>query len=301
MSSKIIKSCATEENKLSVLLQSCSQDQLLEIIAEMIESDPIDYQEMSKEEMIAFITENYNYALNAELYQNEDEFVNWCFDIALKVKALEMSERFNKQQRANGKDAEGHCKGMLYYCCLVYAISYFVKDFRILDEIDSFISSCTGYVSADQLTTIANRFNLAIRVRRIPDGRDMIEYMNKSNNGWYGNPKTAKYCIEIAQSDEHYVPWIEDMGITEYYLDHMKEVDKYAESHGWSDNKKYHTCNKNKNSFIANEKRKGMNSLRFMKKIVDLGIVEPLTRDDNDVISYMDFQDFKYHQVHPRW
>ena len=301
MSTKIVKGCATEESKLSILLQSCSNSQLLEIIAEMIESDPIDYLEMSKEEMIAFIKENYNYALNAELYQNEDEFVKWRFDIALKVKALEMSERFNKQQRANDKGAEGHCKGMLYYCCLVYAISYFVKDFRILDEIDGFISSYTGYVSADQLTTIANRFNLAIRVRRIPDGRDMIEYMNKSNNGWYGNPKTAKYCIEIAQSDEHYVPWIEDMGITEYYLDHMKEVDKYAESHGWSDNKKYHTCNKNKNSFIANEKRKGMNSLRFMKKIVDLGIVEPLTRDDNDVISYMDFQDFKYHQVHPRW
>ena len=253
------------------------------------------------EEMIAFITENYNYALNAELYQDEDEFVNWCFNIALEYKALEMSEKFNNYQRTNYKDAEGHCKPMMYYCCLVYAISHFIKDFIILDDIDGFISSCTGYVSTDQLTTIANRFNLAIRVRRIPDGRNMIEYLNKANNGWYGNPKTAKYCIEIAQSDEHYVPWIEDMGITEYYLDHMKEVDKYAESHGWSDNKKYHTYKKNKNSFIADEKRKGMNVIRFMNKLVELGMTEPIKRNDKDYISYMSFQDFKYHDKHPRW
>ena len=197
MSSKIVNHSETEESKLSVLLQSCSKDQLLAIITEMIESEPIDYQEMSKEEMIAFITENYNYALNAELYQDEDEFVNWCFNIALEYKALEMSEKFNNYQRTNYKDAEGHCKPMMYYCCLVYAISHFVKDFRILDDIDGFISSCTGYVSTDQLTTIANRFNLAIRVRRIPDRRNMIEYLNKANNGWYGNPKTAKYCVEL--------------------------------------------------------------------------------------------------------
>ena len=290
----------SEQNKLTTLLQSCSNGQLLAIIEEMIEYEPYEYQEMSKEELIAFITENYNYAIAAEVYKDEDEFVDWCFDVALKHKALEMSEKFNKQLKTNGKDDEGHCKGMLFYCCLVYAISYFEKDFRILDEIDSFIASCTCYVSAAQLTTIANRFNLAIRVRRIPDGRDMIEYMNKANDGWYGNPKTAKYRIEIAQSEEHYIPWIEDMGITEYYLDHMKEVDKYAESHGWSDSKKYHTYKKVKNSFAADEKRKGMNSLRFMNKLVELGMTEPLIRNDKDVIDYMSFQDFKYHYVHPR-
>ena len=66
MSSKIVNhSDDNTVSELAILLESCSQDQLLAIIAEMIESEPIDYQEMSKEEMIAFITENYNYALNA--------------------------------------------------------------------------------------------------------------------------------------------------------------------------------------------------------------------------------------------
>ena len=36
------------------------KDQLLAVITEMIESEPIDYQEMSKEETISFITENYD-------------------------------------------------------------------------------------------------------------------------------------------------------------------------------------------------------------------------------------------------
>ena len=286
---------------LAQLLESCSQEQLLAIIAKMIQYEPYAYLEMTKEELIAFIKENFNYALNAELYKDENEFIDWCFKIALKHKALEMSEKFNKQQKANGKEAEGHCKGMMYYCCLVYAISYFIKDFRILDEIDGFLVSPMGYVDSTQLTTVADRFNLAIRVRIIPDGRDMIEYMNKANKGWYGNPKTAKYCVELAIVDQHYVPWIEDMGITEYYLDHMKDIDKYAESHGWSENKKYHTYKKVKNYFAADEKRKGMNVIRFMKKIVEVGMTEPIKRDDKDYISYMDFQDFKYQQIHPRW
>ena len=62
----------------------------------MIEYDPYAYQEMSNSELIAFITENYNYAIAAEVYNNEDELVYWCFQTVLEVKALEMSERFNK-------------------------------------------------------------------------------------------------------------------------------------------------------------------------------------------------------------
>ena len=196
-----------------------------------------------------------------------------------------MSERFNNQQRSEGKDADGHVKPYMYYCYLVYAISYFVKDFRLLDDIDNFISSSTGYVDSAQLTTVADRFNLAIRVRIIPDGRDMIEYMNKANNGWYGDPKTAKYCIELAQLEEHYMPWIEDIGITEYFLEHYHDVVKYAESHGWSENKMFHTYKKVKNSFAADEKRKGMNVIRFMKKLIELGMVETLKRNDKDVMS----------------
>ena len=285
---------------LTVLLESYSKSQLLAIIAEMIEYEPIDYQEMFNNELIAFITENYNYAIVAEVYKDEDEFVDWCFKIALEVKALEMSERFNKQQRANGIDADGHVNPTMYYCCLVYAISYFVKDFKLLDDIDRFVGTSTGYVETDKLTTIANQFNLAFRVRIIPKGRDKIEYMNKANNGWYGNPQTAKYCIELGQLDEHYVPWIEDIGITEYFLEHYHDVVSYAKSHSWSENKMFHTYKKNNNSFIADEKRKGMNVIRFMNKLIELGMSVPLKRNDKDVMAFMDFQDFKYHANHPR-
>ena len=50
----------------------------------------------------------------------------------------------------------------------------------------------------------------------------MIEYMNKTNNGWIGNHQTAKYRVEIAQTGEHYIPWIENVCITEYYLEYTK-------------------------------------------------------------------------------
>ena len=49
----------------------------------------------------------------------------------------------------------------MYYCCLVYAISQFVKDFTLLDNIDRFVGSSTGYVETDKLTTIANTFKFS--------------------------------------------------------------------------------------------------------------------------------------------
>ena len=63
----------------------------------------------------------------------------------------------------------------------------------------------------------------------------------------------------------------------------------------------FHTYKKVKNSFAADEKRKGMNIIRFMKKLIELGMSVPLKRNDKDVIAYMDFQDFKYHDDHPNW
>ena len=238
--------------------------------------------------------------MSCDVYKDEDEFVDWCFKIGLKVKALEMSERFNKHQKANGKDANGHIKPMMYYCCLVYSISHFVKDFTLLDSIDRFVGSSTGFVGTDKLTTIANTFDLAFRIRIIPKGRDKIEFMNKTNKGWYGNPQTAKYCIELGQIGEHYVPWIEDIGITEYFLEHYHDAVNYGKSHGWSENKMLHTYKKIKNCFAADEKRKGMNIIRFMNKIVELVMTEPMKRNDKDVMAFMDFQDFKYHANHPR-
>ena len=164
---------------------------------------------MSKPELITCIIENYNITLSCGVYQDEDEFVNWCFKIGLEYKALEMSEKIN---------SKGHINPPMYYCCLVYSISHFVNDFTLLDNIDKMVVDSTSFVGTDMLTTIANIFDLAIIVRRIPEGRDIIEFMNKANKGWYGNPKTAKYCIELGLVDEHYVPWIEDIGITEYFL-----------------------------------------------------------------------------------
>ena len=57
---------------------------------------------------------------------------------------IEISEKFNNYQRTNHKDAEDHCKSMIYYCCIDYTISYFANDFIILDDIDGLIFSCTG-------------------------------------------------------------------------------------------------------------------------------------------------------------
>ena len=109
---------------LNTLLELCSNGQLLAIIEERIESDPIDYQEMSKEELIAFIKENYNYAIIADVYKDEDEFIDWCFNIALKHKTLEMSERFNKQQIANNKDADGYLQA--YDVLLLFSLCYII-------------------------------------------------------------------------------------------------------------------------------------------------------------------------------
>ena len=46
-----------QQNKtcLQILLESCSKSQLLAIIAEMIEFEPVDYMNMSKEELTALI------------------------------------------------------------------------------------------------------------------------------------------------------------------------------------------------------------------------------------------------------
>ena len=62
----------------------------------------------------------------------------------------------------------------------------------------------------------------------------------------------------------------------------------------------FHTYKQNKSSSIADEKRKDMNIIRFMNKLVELGISAPLKRDDKNVITFMDFQDFKYHKLHPQ-
>ena len=127
------------------------------------------------------------------------------------------------------------------------------------------------------------------------------ELGNKENKGWYGNPDKAIYKFELAAIDNHLIPWIEDTGITEYYINNIKAIDEYAEAHDWSDNKKTHTYKKVKNCYIADEKKKGLNSIRFIEALHKAGAFTPLYRNDKDVELCQEFWDLKFHRIHPRW
>ena len=101
-------------------------------------------------------------------------------------------------------------KGLLYYCCLVYSMSYTCKGINLLDDIDLFLGSPLYYADSYHLTTAANNFNIALRLREINEKTNMIELCNMQNKGWYGNHDKAKYKFEIAAINNHYIPWIED-------------------------------------------------------------------------------------------
>ena len=138
-------------------------------------------------------------------------------------------------------------------------------------------------------------------MRAINEKTNMIELGNKENKGWYGNPDKAKYKFELAIIDEHCIPWIEDTGITEYYIKNREDIDKYAEEHNWSDNKKTHTYKKIKNYYISDEKKKGLNSLRLIEALKAANAFIPLYRNDEDYELYREFAERKFHLVHPRY
>ena len=126
----------------------------------------------------------------------------------------------------------------------------------------------------------------------------MIEFGNKENKGWYGNPDKAKYKFEIAGIDNHYIPWIEDTGITEYYIKNREDIDKYAEAHNWSDNKKTHTYKKIKNYYISDEKKKGLNSIRLIEAMNKANAFIDLRRNDKDYELFEEFKYIKYNRNH---
>ena len=189
-------------------------------------------------------------------------------------------------------------KWWLYYNCLIHSTSYTCKDLNLLDDVDLQFMNTSGYVSSDQLRFIADKFKLAFRLRAINEKTNKIELGNKENKDWYGNPDKAIYKFEIAAIDNHYIPWIEDTGITEYYIKNREAIDKYAEAHNWSDNKKTHTYKKIKNYFIADEKKKGLNSLRLIEALNKSGAFTPITRADKDYELAREFWDLKFHRIH---
>ena len=128
----------------------------------------------------------------------------------------------------------------------------------------------------------------------------MTELGNKQNNGWYGRSDKAKYKFEIAAIDNHYIPWIEDAGITEYYIKNWQDIDKYAEAHNLSDNnkRKMHTYRKIKNNYISDEKKKGLNSLRLIEAMDKAGAFIPLYRNDKDVELLQKLIAHRFNMVH---
>lgn len=266
------------------------------IIKNSLVEDYEDEDIKNEKDLEKFIIDNLILYINLQTFEfkpgtygnkekTEKEVINWCFDKLLENKA---------------NSIKSGIKPNFYYNCLINALSYTIKDIVLLDSMDRMIWNEMGYVSADKLKDICDTFNIAIRVRAIEPRTNMIEFGNKANKGWYGNPDKAKYCCEIARIEHHYIPWIEDIGITEYYLDHMEEINKYAKSHNWNDNKRLHTYKKSKNNFKADEKKKGMNVLRLIKKFKEIGAFEPITRDDIDYVELLDFIKRKLSLVHTR-
>ena len=278
----------SKHKELYDFISGLKENDKLGIIAAIIEDEPYGYDEMNEQEMTEFIMENLIMGINCQLYKESTDkgAIDWAFYKILKYRANRISPG---------------AKGWLYYNCLVNAMSYTCKDLKLLDDVDHFITSPHGYIGSDQYRFLANKFNLAFRLRAINEKTNMIELGNKENKGWYGNPDKAIYKFELAAIDNHLIPWIEDTGITEYYIKNREDIDKYAKSHNWSDNKKTHTYKKIKNNYIADEKKKGLNCLRLLEAMNKAGAFTLLMRNDQDYYLYREFWSRKFHGVHPRW
>ena len=261
---------ATQQHKeLYDFINNLSESDKLGVIASIIEDNPSDYKEMSPQDKTDFIIDSLIMGINCELYEDNTDkgAIDWAFSRILKYRAIKIMPG---------------AKWWLYYCCLVHSMSYTCKDLNLLDDVDLFIGAQMGYIDSYHLTATANNFNIAFRIRMINEKTNMIEFGNKENKGWYGNPDKAKYKFEIGGIDNHYIPWIEDTGITEYYIKNREAIDEYAEAHNWSDNKKTHTYKKIKNYYIADEKKKGLNSIRLIEALNKVGAFAPIIRNDKD-------------------
>ena len=274
-----------EHKELYDYINNLSEEYKLVIIAAIIEDVPYDYKEMNPQDKTSFIMDNLIMGINCELYKdnNDKGAIDWVFYKIIKYKA---------------KLIMSGAKRWLYYCCHVNAMSYTCKDINLLDDVDLFLGGPFGYIDSYHLTTTANNFKLAFRIRAINEKTNKIEFGNKENKGWYGNPDKAKYKFELAIIDNHYIPWIEDTGITEYYIKNHEDIDKYAEEHNWSDNKKTHTYKKIKKNYISDEKKKGLNSIRLIETMDKAGAFIDLRRNDKDFELFEKFRAHRFHMVH---
>ena len=252
-------------------------------LAEAIDED-IDYSLEKIDDTINFIFENLLIGINCQTFEDNTDkgVIGWCFDEIVKMRTRKIKTGM---------------KWWNYWPCLISAMSYTCKDLNLLDNIDRFIRvTSSDYVDTYHLTDMADYFNIAFKVRQI-DNRNMVEVKNKANNGWYGNPDKAKYKFELGIIENHIIPWVEDTGITEYYLRNHKDINKYADAHNWSDNKRTHTYKKVKNCYKADEKKKGINSLRLITLLKELKAFTPLCRADSDYIKFIEFKDAKFKKI----
>ena len=209
--------------------------------------------------------------MNIEDFQTDEKVIAWMW---------------NKLYKRDCQDSISHLhfnglQWWLYDNCLVYALAPQIRDFKLLDRIRYDLRN-VEFVTPFAIRIICEDHELAIRSRLINKTTNMIEYMNKENDGWYGDPKKAKIKCEICWYEDHAMKWDEDVGVTSFYLDHLDEVEKYAEKHNWSDNKKFHAIKIIKKNVIADENAKGMNTLRFIDKLNKNKFLKPLLREDYD-------------------
>lgn len=163
-------STTQEHNELYNFVSEQSENNKLVIIAAIMKDGQYDYKEMNPHEKTAFIMENLIIGMSCELYNDNTDkgTIDWTFVRILKYRA---------------KNIMSCAKGWLYYNCFVNTMSYLCKDIKLLDAVDHFIVSPHGYVSLDQLTAIANKFNVAFRVCAINEKANMIDLCNKQNKG----------------------------------------------------------------------------------------------------------------------
>ena len=235
-------------------------------------------KEINENELKEEIYEQIDIAkkMNIEQFQTDEKTIDWIWKKLYKRVSKYSVSRL-------------HCKGLkwwLYDSCFVYAIAPQIKNFELLDKL-RFDTRWSEYISSNNMSVLCKTYDLAIRCRLINQTTNKIEYMNKENDGWYGNPEKAKIKCETCWDSDHMMLWEEDIGITSFYFDHMDEVDKYAEKHNWTDNKKYHAIKINKNKVISDEKAKGMNTLRFLEKLKEMELTKPLMRNESDVEKFI--------------
>ena len=163
--------------KLNQFLQSLSQQQLTVLMAAMMEDD-VNSPYVQQNANLECLTSNFDVSLTAGVFQDAVHAIEWCFDQLLADKAYRATQELITKQPRERTECSSLKRGevynkvsiqpYLYYSCLVYSLSYFIKDFNILDELERFIGSVKGYVPSDKLTTISFVLEL-YRVLRIID------------------------------------------------------------------------------------------------------------------------------------